>query len=376
MTTTILPDISQVLFFVFLGAGVVQLLYYLVFYSGVFSMQRDETMPEEKLPVSVIIAARNESDNLGQFLTTVLEQDYPQYEVIVVNDASTDDTADVLSEFKARYDHLKVTHVPYDPRHHIGKKLALTVGIKAASHEQLVFTDADCMPRSKQWLHYMQRHFVQKKALVLGYGGYLRKPGILNRLIRFDAAFIGMQYLTFAMRGIPYMGVGRNLAYSKTLFYTHRGFGSSMYMKSGDDDLFVNKLTRDTPCAVEPHPDAQVLSEPVKSFWNWRKQKQRHLSTSWHYKLKHKILLFLEPFSRTLFYISFIGLMLFPVNILMVSGVFLLRLILQQSVFAVWFGKTGDRELMLYSIFLDVLLPGIYVVFLLSNSYLKRNKWH
>ena len=202
----------------------IQCIYYLGIYTRIFRYTRkirkgkvafETTLP----PVSVIICARNESHNLEQFLPLVLEQDYPQFEVIVVNDRSLDDTEDLLKLMSHRYKHLKTTFIPERAKFLDTKKIAVSLGIKSASNELLLFTDADCYPRSKDWLKLMVRNFTENTQLVLGYGAYEYRKGFLNFLIRFDTLTIGMQYLNIALGKRAYMGVGRNMGYRQSFFH-------------------------------------------------------------------------------------------------------------------------------------------------------------
>ena len=219
----------------------VQLFYYFFIYFR-FIFYRDRSKRKTNEPVSVVICAQNEELNLKKFLPSVLNQNYPEYEVIVVDDCSTDNTADVLSEFKLKYKNLRVTFINKDDKFSHGKKLALTVGIKGAKHEWLLLTDADCEPVNENWIKTMSQNFTKDTSVVLGYGGYFRKRSILNNLIRFDALFIALQYFSLALKGKPYMGVGRNLAYRQSLFFKNKGFASHYQLLSGDDDLFINEV--------------------------------------------------------------------------------------------------------------------------------------
>ncbi len=194
----------------------------------------------EKKGVSVIICARNEADNLNNFLPSVLEQDYPDFEVIVVNDCSEDHTDDVLGKFLMQYPRLKISTITKDPKFSHNKKFAQFIGIKAAKNEILLFTDADCQPESDKWIGQMASHFNDKTDFVIGYGGYLREKGLLNKYICYESTAIAMQYFGMAIRGVPYMGVGRNLSYRRSVFFANKGFGSHNHIISGDDDLFVN----------------------------------------------------------------------------------------------------------------------------------------
>ncbi len=192
-------------------------------------------------PVSVIICAKNESKNLSDFLPSILTQDYPNYEVIVVNDGSTDESEIVLANLERTYKHLYHTYIPENVKVMSPKKLALTVGIKAAKYDYLLFTDADCQTVSDKWIANMMRNFSPETDFVLGYGAYEQKPGFLSHLVSYDTFFILLQYMGFAYRGKTYMGVGRNMAYRKQLFFDRKGFASILHLQSGDDDLFINK---------------------------------------------------------------------------------------------------------------------------------------
>jgi cellulose synthase/poly-beta-1,6-N-acetylglucosamine synthase-like glycosyltransferase len=206
-----------VLFILFGFTAAVQLFYYLWFYLAVH-MKRTGNTGTSLPPVSVIICARNEAVNLENFLPSILGQDYPDYEVIVVNDCSEDNSYDILGQLIGRYPHLRVSNVNKDPKFTHNKKFAQFIGIKAAKNEILVFTDADCKPESKKWLQEIASAFDDKTDFVLGYGGYIKSKGLLNRYLRYDCAMIAMQYFGMAIRGVPYMGVGRNLAYRRSLF--------------------------------------------------------------------------------------------------------------------------------------------------------------
>ena len=202
------------------------MFYYLFFYLAVYLYKTPAT-ETKKQPVSVIICARNEAENLRNFLPSVLEQDYPDYEVIVVNDCSEDNSYDVLGKFLMQYPHLKISTVNKDPKFTHNKKFAQFIGIKAAKNEILLFTDADCQPESDKWIEAMTSHFDDKITFVLGYGGYLNEKGLLNKYIRFDSMTIAMQYLGMAIQGIPYMGVGRNLAYRRSAIFQKQRIWSS-----------------------------------------------------------------------------------------------------------------------------------------------------
>ncbi len=326
-------------------------------------------------PVSVIICARDECSNLSENLPLVLEQNYPNYEVIVVNDCSEDDTEIILGQLKNKYPHLRSTIIKKNGSFVNGKKFAATVGVKAASHEWMLFTDADCRPASPDWIDAMSSHFVPKKNIVLGYGGYLQAPGYLNKWIRYDTCFIALQYFGFALIGMPYMGVGRNLAYRKSLFYKHNGFAAHAHILSGDDDLFVNQAATRKNVDVEYSIDAHTRSVPKRTFREWIWQKRRHVSTSKYYKSKHVFWLGIEPLSRLLFWSSFCTLMIQNILWQYTLGVFLFRMIIFLLVLGVATKKFNERGLWIHATYFDIAMPFIYLYVFILNNLSKQNRW-
>jgi len=354
-----------IIFILFILTALVQIFYYLYYYlaPGLFEAPDLSTL---KVPASVIICARNEEENLRKFLPKVLEQEYPEFEVVVVNDCSDDDSFSVLGEYLKKYPNLKVSNISKDPKFTHNKKFAQFIGIKAAQHEILLFTDADCCPESNKWIEAMVSHFDDKTDFVLGYGGYFAGKGMLNNYIRYDSMVIAMQYLGMAIRGIPYMGVGRNLAYRRSVFFRNKGFGNYSHLPSGDDDLFVNSNAARANTTLEFGKESHTRSVPAKSARMFFKQKKRHLTTANHYKLRDKILLAGEPAARILFYVSLIILLsklfLWPVVLM----IFVVRLLIQIIVFRMVGGKLNERGMLLWLLF-DFISPFINSVIYISS---------
>ena len=365
-----------VLFYIFSSAAAIQLFYYLFFYLSIHFYKSPETKRTNQ-PVSIIICARNEAENLRNFLPAVLEQDYPEYEVIVVNDCSEDDSYKVIGNYLLQYPHLRISNVNKDPKFTHTKKFAQFIGIKAAKNEILLFTDADCQPGSNKWLEGMASHFDEKINFVLGYGGYLKEKGLLNKYICYDTLTIAMQYMGMAIRGIPYMGVGRNLAYRRSVFFMNKGFGAHNHIVSGDDDLLVNSLATSKNTRIEFENGTHTRSIPSPGLKEWIAQKKRHLTTAPYYKLRDKILLIIEPLTRILFYTTFIILLshifLWPY----VLSVFVIRLITQIIIFYVVQRKLNEPGILAYSLFFDIFSPVINCIVFLSNIRTKsgENKW-
>ena len=366
----------ELLFIIFSSTAAIQLFYYLFFYLALFTYRPSDNRIKHE-PVSVIICARNEADNLMNFLPSVLEQDYPDYEVIVVNDCSEDNSYDVLGKFLIQYTHLRISTVNKDPKFTHNKKFAQFIGIKAAKNDILLFTDADCQPESDKWLERMTSHFGDKINFVLGYGGYLPEKGLLNKYIRYDSMTIAMQYLGMAIRRIPYMGVGRNLAYRRSLFFANKGFGDHNHLISGDDDLFVNTNASGGNTSVAFSDGTHTRSVPYSSLKEWITQKKRHLTTAPYYKFRDKLLLITEPFTRIIFYSAFIILLSFKFMTPFVLAIFGLRFLIQIIVFALVQKRLNEPGILIYSLFFDIFSPVINSMLFLSSNLNRsvKNKW-
>lgn len=356
---------------IFLAAYIIQWGYYLLVYIQL-PLYRQPKKRKVKKGTSVIICGRNESENLERFLPSLLEQDYPEFEVVVVNDSSTDETEDLLGRLAARYKHLRYTNIPDNDKFSHGKKLALTVGIKSARYDQLLLTDADCYPVSDGWIQKMVSNLTGEKKIVLGYGGYEKRRGILNVLIRYETVFTAIQYLSYAIRGKPYMGVGRNLAYRKSLFFENRGFARHYHLASGDDDLFVNETATGKNTAVEFSKESRTLSLPETSLRDWITQKQRHLSAGNHYRRISRIRLAGEMISRFLLYVSLVLICIYSPWKWHILAAFGVLTAVKLLLFKLGMRRLNEKDLLLPSLLFDPLMPVTLGVIWFSNIFITK----
>ena len=331
-----------------------------------------EDLATPTFPISVIICARNEATNLKQYLPSVFNQNYPNFEVIVVNDCSSDTSDEVLRVFQKEYPQLKVVKIDEHPRYKTAKKFAVTLGIKAASHEVLVFTDADCEPHTKDWLNLIASNYVNTNVeIVLAYSPYLKKKGFLNKLIRYETFQTALNYFSFALNGMPYMGVGRNLSYKKSLFFKGKGFASHMHIPSGDDDLFVNQNATIQNIAVEIRSDSHTWSVPKLTWSDYWKQKIRHLGAGKEYKKQHQFNLSLQALSAIGFYIL-LGLCLtLKVEVIAVLIIFTLRLIAQLYVFYKPMNTLRTKDLLAWFIIIDPFYY-IYLIAVVTVGFFRK----
>lgn len=353
----------------------IQLLYYWGIFSRLAFFKPKEKEQSQTHPVSVIICARDEAGNLARNLPGVLFQQYPSsHELIVVNHNSQDDTRYLLEEFKKTFKGLQIVNLEHEAKGIPGKKYPLSIGIKEADHEILLLTDADCVPASEHWLYKMQNAYEPGIEVVLGYGAYNKKPGLLNKLIRFETYHTALQYLSYALAGVPYMGVGRNLSYKRELFINNKGFSSINHLPGGDDDLFINKVAHKGNTTVVLDPEAFTLSEAKKSFGDWFRQKQRHYSTGKFYKGKIKFLLGTYSLSLFLYYPLFVAALLFA-DWRIVLGIFGLRFISQGIIQYKTMQKLGEKDLFGWWWLLDIWMFLYYCIFAPAIWKKARPNW-
>jgi len=326
-------------------------------------------------PVSVIVCARNEDDNLTEYLPKLLTQDYPDFEVVVVNDCSFDNTENVIDEYAKIFPNLRKANIKEDAYYKHGKKFAMLVGIKAAKHNRVVLTDADCYPAGDQWLKEMVLSFSEEKVIVLGYGAYEKSKGLLNKLIRFDTFMIAVSYLSSAIKGKPYMGVGRNLAYTKELFFSEKGFSKHYHVNSGDDDLFVNQAATGFNVNISIDKESITYSKAKKTFRDWRIQKARHLTTAPLYSSVSRSLIGFSYFAQYYFYMSLLSLTLSLETLLLIPIFFLLKTIVQWILLNKITKKLNEKDLLIRSFIYELILLFIYPIFHITKLFYKPNKW-
>jgi len=370
--TEYLSQWQNLLFLVFCVITLVQVFYYLFFFARLAFYKSKQKIISQTHPVSVIICSRDEAGNLVKNLPGALVQIYrTTHEVIVVNDNSFDESKYILEEYQKTFRQLHLIELKQEARFIPGKKFPLSVGIKTAKYEIVLLTDADCVPASEFWIEKMQEGFSDGTEIVLGYGALHKKKGLFNKLVRWETFHTALQYLSYARAGLPYMGVGRNLSYKKTVFFRHKGFSSHNHVPGGDDDLFINKAATKKNTAIVIDKAAFTLSEPPKSWKHWIRQKNRHYTTSKYYKTIHKFLLGLYAFTHFLFYPLFIASILFY-NWKLALFVFGIRFLLQGIVLYKVMKKLDEKNLFPWFLILDIWMFFYYLLF--STALFKKPK--
>ncbi|MBK8041665.1 MAG: glycosyltransferase [Haliscomenobacter sp.] len=369
--------LNEIASLVFRLATLAQLAYWVLLFRKLAFYRQDRLSEEEKKeeqpPVSVVICAKNEEANIQQYLTHFLNQKYRSFEVVVVNDGSTDNTWSRLLEFQKKYANLTLVNVPFATPP--GKKTALSLGIAHAASDLLLLSDADCRPSSPFWIEKMQQSLPEEKQIALGFSPYEKEQGFLNLFIRFEAVYTAVQYVSFALAGFPYMGVGRNLMYRKSVFTANNGFSGHLHLASGDDDLFVNAVSSKENTATVLEPETFVYTKPKRTWAGYYYQKTRHFSTGAHYRRLHKLLLGGLALSHSLHYLALGILMCAPWERQNAFIWFLARMLVVAGLYFKILKRLKHRDLWPWIPLLDALIPIYYLIFAPSIFFGKNRTW-
>ncbi len=352
---------------------------YYLFTFNFFNFSKNEELKEVNIPVSVIVCAKNEAENLKVLIPKLIDQRYPDFEIILINDRSYDETANIYEEFALKHSFIKIVTIDAAEYFYGNKKYALTLGIKAAKNDCLLFTDADCIPKSNLWIQKMVNQFRENTQIVLGYGPYKHiSNSFINKLIRYETLMTAIQYFSFSKIGIPYMGVGRNLMYSKDLFLKNKGFNQHIKIMSGDDDLLINRIASSSNTAICFDHNTFMESKSKTSIKEFITQKRRHISTAKYYKKKHQFILGLYAFNRLFFWIAF------SLSFILINNSFYLailytltglKIISEYLVIGISASKLKEKRIIPFIPFLDLFLLLFQLYIYVCNTISKPKQW-
>ena len=362
------------LLYIFTAVVLINAAYFILFSKFSF-LKPTKLVTTGSFPISIIVCAKNEAENLKNNIPHWLAQDYPNFELILIDDASSDDTKEVIESFAKDNENIHTVIVENNETFWSNKKYSMTLGIKRALNKRMLFTDADCRPASKDWLKLMTASLDKETQLILGYGAYEKQKGLLNALIRFETMMTAVQYFSYAEAGMPYMGVGRNLAYTSHIFYENRGFMSHMNIPSGDDDLFVNEAATKKNTALCIEADAFTYSIPKQSFKNWFLQKKRHITTAVHYKPKHRILLGLYFISNFLFWVLAAACFIF-IDWKIPLAIVIFRFLLQYIFVGNATKLLKEKSLLPFLPIFELFLVFLQLTIFISNKLAKPKRWN
>lgn len=367
--------VTEIWIGVFATIVMLQVFYYLFLFVRFAFHRKKNVEANTALAISIVIVAKNDAHYLVKTLPVLLTQEYSEYEVIVVNDNSNDETPQVVFDFQNSFKNLKLVNLESSVTNIKGKKFPLSLGIKAATFEHVLLTDADCFPTSNLWISNMARNFDDKTKIVLGFSTIQKKIGLLNAFIRFDKLHQAIQFFSYSLAGIPFMGVGQNLSYTKALFFKNRGFASQNHLRFGDDDLFINQVATAKNCVIEYSKDAFTIARPNPDFKNWFLIKIFQSRTRKLYATSDRILLNLYNFLMPMCYITFGVALFFALSsiyyLIAVTAIFVLKFIIQYIIFGFAATKLDEKRLIPHILFYDIIFSVLSPIFFVASRLKK-----
>ena len=367
--------IVEYLFYIFLVATLVQLLYHLFIFIRIWFYKESEHVNYK--PVSVIVSSKNQLDDLRSNLIYFLNQEYPEFEVIVINDASSDGTEDYLEELQKKYDYLKVVTktIQENDRFNKGKKFGITLAIKSATHDNLLFSDADSYPSSNQWIKKMQTYFSSKNQIVLAHSRLEKRKGLLNRLLRYESLYEGLLSFSSALCGFPFLAQRRNIGYTRGLFFSINGFFSHLNLSRGEAMLFVDEASNSRNTAVCLSAEAMTLSNKQKSYLEWCYDKRSYFHLAKRLRFSSLMILGMNFFSQLSFWMLIPVLLIYQINTQLVLLAFSLRFCMQFIVYCKMCKFTNEYSLLWFQPFYEISLMLINFILLLSTFIKKVHDW-
>lgn len=314
------PILSLVLFGVLFLSFIFLILYYSLIYLrlGIFkNKKREEKRTRE--PVSVVVYTKNQAYLLKDKLFSLLEQEYPDYEVIVVNHASQDETSFVLKVYTETYKNLKIVDIKEDVNVFQGRKYPLSIGIKCAKNDIIILTDTESVPSGYHWITEMESRFTKGVNIVLGYVSREATKKLLNGFSQYTYAEESASYMGFALLRAPYMGNGKNLAVRRSFFFNKGGFINHYAISEGYDVLFVNQNSTPSNTRLSLSEDSFVTAKSFPLFEDLVRHRKHQIKLYFHFKAKDKFLQILYPLMNIVYYVLFAILLLidFPYELLL-----------------------------------------------------------
>lgn len=346
-------------------------VYFLIFLGLAFSKSRKPKLEEKQLPISVLVYIKNNAKQLNSSLKAILEQDYPDFELVLINDYSSDNSLELLEAFKIEHPKLPIhiCDVKENQNFYGCKKYALFLGIKNATYEHLLFTDANSKPSSKHWIQEMSKGFQKEKQLILGYSTYSKRKGLFNLLLRFDSLLNTINSLSFANARMTYMGVGRNLAFTHKAYDANYGFISHVRIPYGEDDLFINEVATKANTSLVWSKDAHIETEALQDMKAWSYQHKQRAHTFKYYKTRHKLILSGYFISRLLFWLCAIA-SFFLLSWQLATSLIGIRILIQYLCIGILAYKLNASKLILFIPWLEV--PVLIIQLFTASFYIKR----
>lgn len=352
--------VALAIFILFVVIAVVQLIYYFIVYGKFAFHHKKNALSLREIPLSVVIVVRDNASQILQTLPKFLEQQYPNYEIVIVNDRSPDEqSVFAIKEYQKRFSNVKFIDLSDAVSTSRGRKMAVSMGIKCSSYGNIVITDPDCLPASEHWLSNLSQNIQGQKKIVLGYSTYIKRRTPYNAFLHFDKLVGAVQYFSLALYNSTYRGDFSNIVFMRNLFYQQKGFTSFNHLQWGEEDIFIHNVATPTNTAIEYNPDSAIISQNVPSYGYWRLHKISLFFTRKFNSLKNRAILSSYNITNLLFYIFLVFAILMnitnPIFLYTTIGIAVVRIASMYVVFGISAKKLNEKQIIPHLLFYDIL---------------------
>lgn len=362
----------SIVFYFFVACLAIQLIYYIFFLSILLNNKKEKEY--DLKPISVILYVKNSELYLEKNIDYFINQKYPKFEILLVNNASSDNTDIILEKLSEKHKSLRIINVENNESFWGNKKYTYTLAIKAAKYEHLIFSEIDCKPVSENWIHEINKSFSSKKTIILGYKRLLKTSSLFNLIIRFDNLLESIKSFSFTKINSPYSADSRNYAFTKKDFYRVNGFINHIKIKNGKEDLFVKDAKQKYNSAYTLSDESFVESSKSLSFKEWFLNKKNSNLLKRHYSFKNQFLLNAFSFSKVfLYFLTIILLLIHDWKIILI--IFSSYIIFQSVITFIINRKFKETSIFYLSPILDFLLVLFQISIFISNLISKPPNW-
>lgn len=337
----------SILFYIFLGLAGLQVIYWLIFYLK-FAISKPSKKSPKRIPVSVILYVKNQMSEIVDVLPKLLSQQYHDFEVVIVNNASTDDTLEICKEFASLYPNIRIVDVINNEAFWGSKRYALTLGIKASRHEYLLFVDCDTQIPSDNWLWQMSAQFTLNKTIVLGMTQYTKSKDFFNKWIRFEHTFTQLQNFSFSRFVTPYNLVAKNVGYKKEEFYKVNGFIEHMNDVQNEQEFLLKKIATSKNVTVCDEPLSTIFIPTPKNNKEWKIEKKRQLKVLKQMSFGAKFLHTLHHLTRIILLPITVILLCWLYQPIVVLSIYFILFLLRWLVFSLALNKFNQKDIKIW----------------------------
>lgn len=370
--------LNTILLVAFLAVVLLQLVYYF-YILGSFSFAKNKKkQPVASSKISVLCCFKNNLEDAKKLIPLLLNQKNVAFELVLIDNNSTDDDASInyFEQIEKENANVKLVKVENNEAFWGNKKYALTLGIKAASHEKIAFIEPNYEPASENWLTLLNNTITPEKQIVLGYTAIKKKKNNLkNKIIRFENLLYHMQMFGYVQRKKPTFASNTNLAYTKKTYFDNQGFMNHMKIRLGEADLFVNEAGTKTNTTYTIDAEARVIRKNYKKYSTWLNEIRRRNYTTRFYSKFEQLILNVFLLNKILFYTLLTVLLILQTNLILVGSAALLSVLVSGVTIGYATNKLKEKDLLYWFPFLEIIIVFISLKIKFKNAFIQQDYW-